>query len=134
MNHTTNTAPALEIFNEAYSDFDHFFPCMKFNTLDYWAVEFEIGAINCLDVFKSFTAEQLQELYDVVRLDAFARAQCYDAYNCADDLGNYSQAFKYGLELGELNNARDNQLIRFKIMAMENLARATDSYAMDFTL
>ena len=134
MNHITNINPALAIFDKAYSDFDHCFNCMGFNTIDQWSFEFEIGAINCLDVLKSFNPEQLQELYDVVRLDAFARAQCYDAYNCADDLGNYSQAFKYGLELGELNNARDNQLIRFKIMAMENLALATDSYAMDFTL
>lgn len=134
MNHSTNINPALEIFDKAYSDFDHCFNCMGFNTIDQWSFEFEIGAINCFDVLKSFNPEQLQELYDAVRLDAFARAQCYDAYNCADDLGNYSEAFKYELELGELNKERNNQLLRFKVMAMENLARATDSYAMDFTL
>ena len=131
MNHST--APALAIFDEAYSDFDHCFNCLGFDTVEKWSVEFEIGALDCLDVFKSFTSEQLQELYDVVRLDAFARAQILDAWNWADELGPYSESVKYAREMIALDLDLNAKLLRFKIMAMENLARATDSYSMDFT-
>ncbi len=155
MNHITNTAPALAIFDAAYSDFYHCFQYMGFDTVDQWSFEFEIGALNCSDVFKSFTAEQLQELYDVVHLNSFARAQIAEAWYCADargmdaikyarecDLEKYAREMaaierdleKHASEMDQLNNNMAAQLLRFKIMAMENMARATDSYAMDFTL
>lgn len=132
MNHITNTAPALEIFDKAYRDFDHCFYFMRFNTIEQWS--FEIGALNCSDVFKSFNQEQLQELYDVLRLDAFSRAQVATEYMyCVDDFFKLKETRKYASEMNQLDLEMKNQLLRFKVMAMENMARATDSYAMDFT-
>ena len=134
MNHITNAAPALAIFDEAYSDFAYCFKCLGFDTVEQWSFEFEIGALNCSDVFKSFTAEQLQELYDVVHLNAFARAQISTAWYYADARSSYSDEMKYAREMVALTSEMNAQLLRFKVMAMENMARATDSYAMDFTL
>ena len=134
MNNSTNINPALEIFDEAYSDFDYCFKRMGFNTIEQWSFEFETGALNCSAVFKSFTAEQLQELYDVVHLNAFARAQIASAWYCADERNSYSDEMKCARETVALTREMNAQMLRFKIMAMENMARATDSYAMDFTL
>ena len=133
MNNSTNINPALEIFNEAYSDFDYCFKRMGFNTIEQWSFEFETGALNCSDVFKSFTTEQIQELYAVVHINAFARAQIATAWYCADKSSSYSDEMKYAREMVAITREMNAQMIRFKIMAMENMARATDSYSMDFT-